>query len=276
MAKAKKLIADNIKIIDIVIEILDARIPRSSRNNELLSLVKNKPVLVILNKSDLSDPVINEKWKRYYSEIGIKSLFTDSKMKSGVNNISDVLRGILKDKIENAARKGMKNYPVKAMIVGIPNVGKSSLINCLVKAKKAEVKDMPGVTRRKQWVSLAGNVDLLDMPGVLSSKIENKVTGENLAFTGAVKDEVLDRVLLSVRLIEALKKDYFENIINRYGITAGISEPPNDILEKIAVKRGMVKGGGLPDIERTAIMLADEFRAGRLGRISLEQPNMKD
>lgn len=273
MAKTRRLMKECMSLVDIVVELTDARIPKSSRNPEIESLVAKKPRLVLLNKSDYADDKTTADWINYYKSKNIIAISTDCKNGKGVNKILPAIKDVLKDEIAKWEAKGMVGKPIKIMIVGIPNVGKSSLINKLANSKRAKVEDRPGVTRGKQWISLANGVELLDMPGVLWPKFDDVEVGEHLAFTGAVKDDILDIEHLAVRLIEALKPDYSELIKSRYNISDDIlGLEAFDILELIAKKRGMLISGGEVNTERAAIMFVDEFRSSKLGKISLEKP----
>lgn len=273
MAKTRRLMKECMPLVDIVVELTDARIPKSSRNPEIDSLVSKKPRLVLLNKSDFADEKVTNSWINYYKSKNIISISTDCKSGKGVNKILPAIKEVLHDEIARWEAKGMVGKPIKIMIVGIPNVGKSSLINRLANSKRAKVEDRPGVTRGKQWISLTNGVELLDMPGVLWPKFEDVEVGEHLAFTGAVKDDILDIEHLAVRLIEALVPDYSELIKSRYNISDDILEMDAfDILTLIARKRGMLISGGEVNTERAAIMFVDEFRSAKLGKISLEKP----
>lgn len=282
MAKTRRLMMSNLKLVDAVVEIRDARIPYSSSNPEMDYLVGGKPRLILLNKCDAADDRVTSMWLEYYKKNGKYALATDCRSGKNVNKFIPLLREILADKIEIWNKKGMVGRPVRIMIVGIPNVGKSSFINRLAGSKHAKVEDRPGVTRGKQWVSLANDIELLDMPGVLWPKFEDKIVGEMLAFTGAVKDDVMDMEYLACRLLELFLKDYPQLIENRYGIslqnlpetdefTIGC-EVGYELLMRIGKKRGFLISGGEINTERTAITVVDEFRSGKLGRLSLETP----
>lgn len=272
MAKTRRLIKENLKNCDIVIELLDARIPASSRNPEIKAIVGDRPMLTLLNKSSLADPAVTAKWRR---ELG-NALDIDCITGANLAKIKDAAREILKDKIERYESKGMAGKQLRAMIVGIPNVGKSSLVNRLSKSKKAKVEDRPGVTLNKQWITTDIGFDLLDMPGVLWPKFEDRTTGENLALTGAIKDVILDTEELGAILCERLSSLYPADFASRYKLSADslAGKKGYEILEAVGRKRGHLVSGGEIDTERTALMLLDEFRGCKIGRISLETPEV--
>lgn len=274
MAKTRRRITEDLKLVDIVAEIVDARIPQSSKNPILREIVQTKPKLTILNKSDMADPNQTSRWIKNYADNGERAIAIDSKNGKGISELYNAIRELLSDKISEWESKGMVGRPIRVMIVGIPNVGKSSLINRLVKggAGKAEVRDMPGVTRQNNWFVAGKGFELLDTPGVLWPKFDDQKVGELLAYTGAVKDEILDIESLACGLIDVLMKLYPEAINKRYGTEVSLDMQNYEILEAIGRKRGMLISGGEINTERAAIMLVDEYRAGRLGRITLEQP----
>lgn len=282
MAKTRRLMQSNLKLVDAVVEMTDARIPISSRNPEMDRLVGSKPRLIILNKCDTADEKANSMWLDFYKRKGIMALVMDCRSGKGVNKFIPALKELLRDQIEVWNNKGMVGRPIRIMIVGIPNVGKSSFINRLAGSKRAKVEDRPGVTRGKQWVSIGSEIELLDMPGVLWPKFEDKVVGEHLAFTGAVKDDIMDLEYLACRLLQFLYANYPENIVTRYGISLDdIYEDDMsmsncvvgfEILERIGKKRGFLISGGEINTERAAITVIDEFRSGKLGHISIETP----
>ena len=282
MAKTRRIMASNLKLVDAVVEITDARIPYSSRNPEMKRIVGSKPRLVLLNKADSADPEITKMWIDYYDRQGIIALATDCRSGKNVNKFYQKLKELLADTIDKWNSKGMTGRPIRIMIVGIPNVGKSSFINRLAGAKLAKVEDRPGVTRGKQWVKLEDGFELLDMPGVLWPKFEDKLVGERLAFTGAVKDDVMDIEYLACRLLEYLNENYRELIEKRYNITTDDIEPADEetigcvvgyeILQRIGKKRGFLISGGEINTERAAITVMDEFRNGTIGKLSLERP----
>ncbi len=273
MAKTRRLISENISFCDIVIELLDARIPNSSKNPEIDGLTSTRPTLTLLNKSSLADPDATGKWIAEYRERGKYALAVDCITGDGLGRIPSACASILKAKIAGWNDKGMSGRKIRAMILGIPNVGKSSLVNRLCGTKKARVEDRPGVTLSKQWVSAGRDLDLLDMPGVLWPKFEDPEVGYKLAFTGGIKDQILDLEELAVKLLEILARDYPERLKERYKVTDEMTAlPPYELLEQIGRKRGMLVSGGEVDTLRAATMLFDELRAGKLGRLSFERP----
>lgn len=282
MAKTRRIMASNLKLVDAVVEITDARIPFSSRNPEIKKICGSKPRLVLLNKADSADPNVTSMWIEYYKQQGVAALATDCRSGRNVNKFYPMLKELLSEQIEKWDTRGMTGRPIRMMIVGIPNVGKSSFINRLAGAKLAKVEDRPGVTRGKQWVALEDGFELLDMPGVLWPKFDDKLVGERLAFTGAVKDVILDVEYLACRLLEYLAEDYPELLTERYGISLeDLPEPIDDmqgcvkgyeLLERVGRKRGFLVSGGDINTERAANTVLDEFRGGKLGRLSLEKP----
>lgn len=283
MAKTRRIMQSNLKLVDVVVEITDARIPYSSRNPEMDRLVGSKPRLLLLNKADSADETVTSMWLDFYKRKGIPAIATDCRSGKNVGRFYGVLKELMADKLAQWEAHGMKGRPIRMMIVGIPNVGKSSLINRLAGSKRAKVEDRPGVTRGKQWVTLENDMELLDMPGVLWPKFEDKSVGEKLAFTGAVKDDIMDMEYLACRFLEFLNSDYPELITERYGVVTD-DIPDNDddtmgcvqgfeILERIGKKRGFLVSGGEINTERAAITVMDEFRSGKIGRLSLEKPN---
>ncbi len=275
MAKTKRLITECLPLVDIVIEVLDARIPVSSKNPVLDSLLGQKPRLAVFSKSALADPEASRLWQAYYREKGTETIFYDCRSGDNLNAIAPKVREILGEKLERYESKGMTGRKLKAMIVGIPNVGKSSLINALAGSNRAKVENRPGVTLTKQWITTKVGIDLLDMPGVLWPKFEDRIVGENLAITGAIKDDVLDIEQLAVLLVGRLRKIAPEKLSERYklGDMAQYDDiPDHELFETIGRKRGFLVSGGEVDWERSANMLLDEFRAARIGRITLEVP----
>ena len=275
MAKTKRLITECLPLVDIVIEVLDARIPVSSKNPVLDSLLGEKPRLAVFSKSALADPEASRLWQAYYRAKGTETIFYDCRTGDSLNAIAPKVREILGEKLERYESKGMTGRKLKAMIVGIPNVGKSSLINALAGSNRAKVENRPGVTLTKQWITTKVGIDLLDMPGVLWPKFEDRIVGENLAITGAIKDDVLDIEQLAVLLVGRLRKIAPEKLSERYklGDMAQYDDiPDHELFEIIGRKRGFLVSGGEVDWERSANMLLDEFRAARIGRITLEVP----
>ena len=273
MAKTRRLMAECLPLVDIVLEVLDARIPLSSSNPEIRKLTEGKPLLKILNKASLADPNATRAWRTRFETIGTPCVAIDCVSGEGLRTVPEVVRRVLSDKVERYNERGMSGRRLRAMIVGIPNVGKSSLINRLAGGKKAKVENRPGVTVNKQWVPAFDGLDLLDMPGVLWPKFESRATGLALAVTGAIKDNILDIEEISCRLLETLSAHYADNLKARYKITdEELALPTYDLFESIGKRRGFRLSGGDIDTERTAKMLLDEFRRGILGKISLEWP----
>lgn len=275
MAKTRRAIQSSLKLVDIVAELIDARIPVSSRNPVLKSIIGNKPKIVLLNKSDMADPARTAEWVDYFKQHKTVAIPIDCKTGKGLNRLLPEIKNILREQIAAWERKGMVGRPIRIMVVGVPNVGKSSLINRLCKggnAGKAAVQDKPGVTRRNQWFTIGNGLELLDTPGVLWPKFEDPVVGEHLAFTGAVRDEILDIEGLSYRLLELLQDLYPEAVNTRYKTDIRPEEElkGHEILERIGRKRGMLISGGEIDTERAAVNVLDEYRGGKLGRITLE------
>lgn len=276
MTKTKRMIEASLKLVDAVIEIKDARIPVSSTNPDIEGLVGIKPRLILLNKCDMADKDSTQRWINYYHSKGIKALAIDCRSGKGLNLVVPECRKILKSYIEKKQARGIKNPSIRVMIVGIPNVGKSSFINKVVKQNRAKVEDRPGVTRGNQWFTLDRGFELLDTPGVLWPKFEDQTVGERLAFTGAVKDQILDTELLAVRLLDLLKEIKPPMFIERFSLNADtVTDIESfELLELIGRKRGMLISGGEVNTERASTMLLDEFRAAKLGRITLELPDL--
>lgn len=271
MTKAKREIEDSLKMVDAVIELLDARIPKSSRNPDIDSMCKKKPRIVLLNKSDLSDDKVNSLWVKFFKESNLPCLEVNSLSGKGIKEIPQVLQLMFKDRNEKLRAKGIISKPIRILIAGIPNVGKSSLINRLSGRASAKTGDKPGVTRGKQWIKLGNNLELLDTPGILWPKFEDSEVGLNLAFTGAIKDEIIDIEELSLNLISRLKETAPDSLKLRYKI-ANMDLEPHDILKEIGKSRGCMLQGGEIDTEKASNILIDEFRSGKLGKISLERP----
>jgi len=274
MAKTRRMISENLKNVDIVIEILDARIPYSSRNPEITRLTEGKPTLLLLNKASLADPAQNRRWQEVYTKGETYCLLTDCVTGEGLNKLAPMIREILAEKLRRYEEKGMHGRRVRAMVLGIPNVGKSSLINRICGNKKTKVENRPGVTLDKQWVSTGIGVDLLDMPGILWPKFEEKRVGENLALTGAIRDGILDIETLATVLCKRLRTLYPEMLATRYklgDLSAYDDYSDFELFEAIGKKRGFLISGGEINTERTAITLLDEFRACKIGRITLDR-----
>lgn len=271
MAKTRRLIEENLKLVDVVVEITDARIPFSSRNPCFEDILGKKPRLIVLNKSDLADKNVTKVWMDKYKSDGVKVIPISCTTGAGIQNISVAARDVISEKLEREKAKGVTRC-VKIMMVGIPNVGKSSLINRLVGKASAKTGDRPGVTRGKQWLRLKNEIELLDTPGILPPKFEDEKVAKNLAYTGAIKDEIMNIELLSYSLLDRLKVYYPEFLKQRYKIDFSVEDEGYEILDKIGRKRGCVISGGKIDYERAANLVIDEFRAGKTGNISLERP----
>ena len=276
MAKTRRKITEDLKLVDIVLELLDARIPASSSNPVLRETIQKKPGVVVLNKSDLADPKQTMRWIAKYRELGLSAIQVESKTGKGLPALYRAVREELKEQIAGWERKGMSGRPIRVMVLGIPNVGKSSIINRMLiggGAGRAEVRDKPGVTRQNRWFTIGKGFELLDTPGVLWPKFENPIVGERLAFTGAVKDEILDTEGLAGRLLEVLSGLYPQSLENRYKLKLSNKHlAGHELLELVGRKRGMLISGGEIDTDRAAITVLDEFRGGKLGAISLEWP----
>ena len=270
MAKTRRLIKECLPSVDAVTEILDARMPISSSNPELNELIGNKPLIVLLNKCDVADENATRRWLNYFNEKGIYALAVDCKSGNGLNKYAPLLREVLKDKIASNEAKGMIGKPLRIMVVGIPNTGKSSFINKMAGRNRAKVADKAGVTRHNQGFVIENGIELLDTPGVLWPKFDDPKIGDRLAFIGSVKDEVFDSETLAVRLLEVLSRDYPDRLSERYKIDDFSELEAYEILELIGRKRGMMMRGGEIDTLRASIMLLDEYRAGKLGRITLD------
>ena len=272
MTKTKRRIQDSLKLVEAVAEIIDARVPVSSRNPDLDQLVQSKPRIILLNKCDMADPVQTNKWISHFQKKGAYALAVDCKSGKGLQGFMPLVRSVLADQIEAWKAKGMVGRSIRVMVVGIPNVGKSSFINKMSKSSKVKVEDRPGVTRGNQWVTIAKGFDLLDTPGVLWPKFEDPAVGEKLAFTGAVKDQIMDTEQLAGRLLELLVRLYPRSLQERYKVQPADMEgkPGYELLEAGGRKRGMLISGGEIDTERAAIMVLDEFRGGKLGKVTLE------
>lgn len=267
MTKTRRLIEADLKMVDAVVEITDARIPESSRNPVLDELVRDKPRIMIMNKCDYADERATALWRRYYESRGMTVMVCDCRSGKGINRFVPTVKTLLSELVERRKARGMIGKALRLMVVGIPNVGKSSFINRMANSKKAKVGDRPGVTRGKQWVSVDKDVELLDMPGILWPKFDDQTAAQRLAFTGAIKDDVMDAEALARALGELLLRDYPDLIKARYKISG-----EGDVLTEIARARGMLVSGGEPDAERAAATLLDEYRGGRIGRITLETP----
>lgn len=274
MTKTKRQIQSSLKLVDAVAEIIDARIPVSSRNPDLAKLVQNKPRVILLNKCDMANQTATKMWIDYFKKQNLFAIPVDCKSGRGLDKFAPAVNTVMSHKIARLKEKGMVNPTIRIMIVGIPNVGKSSFINKMVKKNRAKVEDRPGVTRGNQWYTIAKNLEMLDTPGVLWPKFDDKTVGEHLAFTGAVKDQILDIELLAVRLLDFIKELKPADFITRFKLENEDIENIDsyELLKMIGKKRGMLVSGGEIDTERAAIMLLDEFRSAKLGRITVEMP----
>jgi len=270
MAKTRRKIKEILPLIDAVAEVVDARVPLSSRNPEIAELIEGKPHIILLNKCDMADKSVTEEWIKHYKSQGIFAIAIDCKSGKGLSVFKDTVKTALADKLEAYAKKGMVGKPLRVMVVGIPNVGKSSFINRIAGKTRAKVENRPGVTRGNQWFTIDKQLELLDTPGVLWPKFEDVTVGEHLAFTGAVKDRILDTELLAMRLLEILSENYRDLLENRYG-KLDFECDSYDLLSQIGKKRGMVIRGGDTDTERAANMLLEEYRNCKIGLISLER-----
>ena len=271
MTKAKRMMQENIKLIDLIIELVDARIPMSSRNPDIDELGKGKARIILLNKSDLADAGLNQEWESFFKEKGYFVQPLNAKSGAGIKNIQALVQESCKEKIERDRKRGIINRPVRAMVVGIPNVGKSTFINSFAGKACAKTGNKPGVTKGKQWIRLNRNLELLDTPGILWPKFEDQKIGEHLALIGSINDEILHVDELAVALIRNLKNSYLDLLEKRYNIT--MDEDAYDTLKKIAIARRCLQKGELPDVDRASSMLLEDFRSGKLGRITLERPD---
>ena len=275
MTRTRRKIQESLKLVDAAVEIVDARIPMSSRNPEMDSLTAGKPRLVILNKADLADEAATKQWIAYFLSKGMAALAVDCKSGRGCNQFHSTLRELLIELVTKWESKGA-NRAIRAMIVGIPNVGKSSFINRMNRGGKAKVEDRPGVTRQNQWFVIEGGTQLLDTPGVLWPKFEDQMVAMRLAFTGAINDQVLDLEEMACELLGVLRKDYPSLLIERYKLSEPLNDNNWELLQEIGRKRGMLVSGGEINTERAAITILDEYRGGKLGRITLERPPVKE
>ena len=273
MTKAQRMIEDNVKLVDAVCEIVDARIPRASRNPDIDRLAAGKPRLVILNRVDLADPAITGKWKRYFEAQGLAILETDARSGKGVNGFAPAVRKLLSEKLRAYEAKGQAGRPLRVMILGIPNVGRSTFINKVAGRKAAISGDKPGVTRGKQWINVAQGLDLLDTPGILWPKFDSQEVGELLAITNAIKADVLDKETLGANFMLRLRAIYPEAIAERYKFQPEPEANGYELLEQAAKKRGFLLSRGEYDIERMANTVLGEYHDGKLGRLSLEVPD---
>lgn len=270
MTKAKRMMQENIKLIDLVIELVDARVPMSSRNPDIDELGKNKARLILLNKADLADEKQTEEWISYFRGKGYSAVKVNSRKGGGIKSIQGVIQEACKEKTERDRKRGILNRPVRAMVVGIPNVGKSTFINALAGKACAKTGNKPGVTKGKQWIKLSKTVELLDTPGILWPKFDSEIVGRNLALIGSMNDEVINIEDLAFEAVTFLKNNYSGNLSERYGVDE--DEETLEIMDAIAAKRGCLKRGAMTDYEKLAGIILDDFRSGRIGRITLEKP----
>ena len=270
MTKAKRAMQEDIKLIDVIIELVDSRVPFGSKNPDIDTLANGKSRILLMNKYDLADKAVSDKWTKYYEEKGYFVATVNSKNGRGVKAVNDVIQKACKEKIERDRKRGILNRPIRAMIVGIPNVGKSTFINSFAGKACAKTGNKPGVTKGKQWIRLNKNVELLDTPGILWPKFEDQQVGLNLAFIGSIKDELYNIYELSLLLLDYLIKNYPDAVADLYEIEN--SDSNNELLERIAIKRGCIKSGAEYDLDKAAKCLVDDFRNGRIGKISLEIP----
>ncbi len=273
MAKTRRLIKESLKLVDVVIELTDARLPLSSRNPEIDSIVGSKPRITVLNKCDIADESANEAWLSYFKEKGIYAFAADSQSGKGFSALSPAIDKALAEKFERDKKRGIQKHSIRMMIVGIPNVGKSSFINRLSSRNAAKTGDRPGITTAKQWIRIAGKYELLDTPGILWPKFESVEVARRIAFTGGIKDEIMDIEELAFYLIGFLKENYPQNLADRYKLTeADLMLEDWDLVTLIGKKRGCIISGGEVDTFRASSLILDDFRSARLGRISLEFP----
>jgi len=283
MAKTRRQIIEDLKLIDVVIELLDARVPFSSQNPDIADIIRGKKRIILLNKSDLADKIETDKWINKFKKENIIAISVDSNTGSGINKVFDSLNSVMKEELEKNAQNGRIGKKIRVLVLGIPNVGKSSFINRISKKTSAEVGNKPGVTRAKQWVKVDDRIELLDTPGVLWPKFESEKVALNLAYTGTIKDDILDKIEIAYRLLKYLLENYIENISNRYNIeiekikeilaNGGQAENENiyEIMHLIGKKRGAIISGGSVDDTKVANIILEDFRTGKLGKITLEK-----
>ncbi|MCD8502731.1 MAG: ribosome biogenesis GTPase YlqF [Bacillaceae bacterium] len=273
MAKARREVTEKLKQIDVVFELVDARVPLSSRNPMIDELVSHKPRLILLNKADIADPVVTDQWKVYFQNKGFKVLTIDSQLGKGIEKIPGAAKELAEDLLKKLKAKGMKPRAIRALILGIPNVGKSTLINRLAKKKITKTGDRPGITKQQQWIKVGKELELLDTPGILWPKFEDQLVGLRLAASGAIKDEILDFQDVAVYLVNYLKTEYPNELMSRYKLN-DLSEDVVEILDEIGKSRGLLLSGGHIDYDKASELILREFRACKIGRISLEKPDL--
>jgi ribosome biogenesis GTPase A len=272
MAKTRRMLTENLKMVDVVIELLDARIPKSSKNPEIDEIIKQKPRVIALNKSDLADETVSRQWSKWYNSQGHANIFIESVKGKGINELKAALRLLMKDKIERQKAKGRLIVPIRTMVVGIPNVGKSSFINRISGKATAITGDKPGVTRSKQWIRLNEEVELMDTPGILWPKFDDMTVGMNLAYTGAIKDDIMDITEVAAGLLEFLSHEYPKNLIERFKFKTIEDMNGFDLLKQAGRNRGCIISGGEIDLMRISAIVLDELRGAKIGRISFERP----
>lgn len=275
MQKTRRLIKENLRNVNLVAEIVDARVPSASRNPELDEMLGQKPKMVLLNKCDLADERATRRWIAYYRAHGVPAIAIDAKSGKGFSQFVPAVHQALADYIERRQKKGMSGYQIRVMVVGVPNVGKSSFINRIAGGKRAKVEDRPGVTRGKQWIRISEDLELLDMPGILWPKFEDQAVGEKLAFTGAIKDDIMDLEYIAMKLLDVLCQHYPDKLCERYKLTRQQLDDCDggwEVLQLIGKKRGMLVSGGEVNTERAAITVIDEYRGQKIGRFTLEMP----
>jgi ribosome biogenesis GTPase A len=272
MAKTRRLLTENLKLVDVVIELLDARIPSSSKNPEIDSIIGSKPRIIVLNKSDLADPAVSAEWSAWYKKRGIPVIFADSIKGKGLNVLKDSLKSAMRERFERDREKGRIFRTIKTMVVGIPNVGKSTFINRIAGKAVAMTGDKPGVTRGKQWIRLNPEIDMLDTPGILWPKFDDQETALNLAFTGAIKDDIIDVTEVAAALAERLSSTYPQLFLDRYKLEHRTGMTGLQLVEAAGKRRGCMLPGGIIDMQRISMIILDEFRGGKIGNISLERP----
>ncbi|GMQ56932.1 ribosome biogenesis GTPase YlqF [Vallitalea sediminicola] len=270
MTKAKRMMQENIKLVDVIIELIDARVPISSRNPDMDNIARNKPRIIVFNKIDLADRSKTEESIKWYENMGLSVVLVNSKNGKGINQVINKSSELCKEKIERNKKRGLINKPIRAMVAGIPNVGKSTFINKLVGKASAKTGNKPGVTKGKQWIKLKKDMELLDTPGILWPKFEDQQVGINLALIGSIKDDILNIEELALILINYLKENYLDRLVTRYKLTDANNLESIEILENIAKNRNLIKAGNVLDLNKAAIILMDEFRNGILGKITIE------